>query len=64
MIGKRIGNYVVKAALGSGGMGQVFLAEHERIKSRAAIKVLWQRGEGNRHGDGGGSRKALAGTRK
>jgi serine/threonine protein kinase len=40
MIGEVLGNYRVTARLGSGGMGEVFLAEHQRIARRAAIKVL------------------------
>ena len=35
-IGERIGSYRVVRALGSGGMGMVFEAEHEAIRSRAA----------------------------
>ena len=40
MLGRRIGNYVVRALLGQGGMGAVYLAEHHRIGRRVAIKVL------------------------
>jgi serine/threonine-protein kinase len=40
MIGETFGNYKVVAALGSGGMGAVYLAEHQRIYRQAAIKVL------------------------
>jgi response regulator RpfG family c-di-GMP phosphodiesterase len=35
-----LGNYRVLEALGSGGMGQVFLAEHRMMKRRVAVKVL------------------------
>lgn len=35
-----LGNYRVLDALGSGGMGVVFLAEHSLMKRRVAIKVL------------------------
>lgn len=35
-----LGNYVLHEKLGAGGMGQVFLAEHQRMKRRVALKVL------------------------
>lgn len=39
-IGDRIANYRLKASLGSGGMGDVFLADHTIIDRQVAIKVL------------------------
>ncbi len=39
-IGERVGSYRVVRAIGSGGMGLVMEAVHERIRSRAAIKIL------------------------
>jgi serine/threonine protein kinase len=39
-IGERVGSYRVVRAIGSGGMGMVMEAVHERIRSRAAIKIL------------------------
>ncbi len=36
------GKYRLKRELGAGGMGQVFLAEHETIERTVAIKVLHQ----------------------
>ncbi len=39
-IGERVGSYRVVRAIGSGGMGMVLEAVHERIRSRAAIKIL------------------------
>ncbi|MCS6912151.1 MAG: protein kinase, partial [Myxococcota bacterium] len=38
--GQRIGSFRVVRAIGVGGMGTVYLAEHQQIGYRAAIKVL------------------------
>ena len=40
LVGKQIGNYVIKAKLGEGGMGAVYLGEHPLIGKRVAVKVL------------------------
>src|SRR5438105_14121100 len=40
--GRSIGNYQIKAKLGEGGMGDVYLGEHPLIGKRVAIKVLLQ----------------------
>jgi serine/threonine-protein kinase len=40
MIGDVLGSYRVVSRLGAGGMGTVWLAEHQLLGSRAAIKVL------------------------
>ena len=40
MIGERIGSYRILRPLGEGGMGTVYLAEHEAIGHKAAIKLL------------------------
>jgi serine/threonine-protein kinase len=40
LIGKQIGNYQIKAKLGEGGMGAVYLGEHPLIGKRVAVKVL------------------------
>ena len=40
MLGERFGSFKTVAKLGTGSMGEVFLAEHQRIERRAAIKVL------------------------
>src|SRR5215470_9989013 len=40
LIGKSIGNYSIKAKLGEGGMGAVYLGEHPLIGKRVAVKVL------------------------
>ncbi len=40
LIGKKVGNYVVKSLLCEGGMGTVYLAEHPEIGRRVALKVI------------------------
>ncbi|MBA3464946.1 MAG: serine/threonine protein kinase [Deltaproteobacteria bacterium] len=40
MIGQVLGSYRVVSRLGAGGMGSVWLAEHQMLGSRVAIKVL------------------------
>src|SRR5450631_82169 len=40
MIGRTIGNYVVRSKIGEGGMGVVYRAEHPHINRQVAIKVL------------------------
>ena len=35
-----VGEYVLQAKLGEGGMGVVYLAEHRRMKRPVAIKIL------------------------
>ncbi|MFZ5442774.1 MAG: serine/threonine protein kinase [Myxococcota bacterium] len=40
LIGQSIGAYVVKSLLGDGGMAMVFLAEHQAIGRKMAVKVL------------------------
>jgi eukaryotic-like serine/threonine-protein kinase len=40
MIGERVGNYVVTAQLGEGGVGVVYLAEHPQIGKKVALKLL------------------------
>jgi serine/threonine protein kinase len=38
--GFRLGPYVVKDILGRGGMGAVYLAEHQELKRKVAVKIL------------------------
>src|SRR5262245_5655941 len=40
MLGQSIGSYRVVDKLGEGGMGAVYIAEHDLIGKRVAIKVL------------------------
>ena len=40
LIGRRIGNYEIKAQIGEAGMGTVYLGEYPLIGKRVAIKVL------------------------
>jgi serine/threonine-protein kinase len=38
--GRRLGQYHLKKKLGSGGMGEVYLAEHQLLKRPCAVKVI------------------------
>ncbi len=40
MIGRQILNYEIKALIGEGGMGDVYLAEHTSIGRKVAVKAL------------------------
>jgi serine/threonine protein kinase len=42
-IGRRLGNYQVVQRLGRGGFAQVYLGQHVRLSTQAAIKVLLAR---------------------
>jgi eukaryotic-like serine/threonine-protein kinase len=47
MIGQQFGHYEVESRLGSGGVGEVFLARDLRLDRRVAIKVLSERRVGD-----------------
>src|ERR1700680_91481 len=38
--GQQLGNYRLTRLLGQGGFAEVYLGEHEYLKTKAAIKVL------------------------
>ncbi len=39
-IGEKISHYTIISAIGSGGMGKVFLAEDAKLGRRTALKFL------------------------
>ncbi len=42
-VGQRLGNYRLTRLLGKGGFAEVYLGEHLRLGTQAAIKVLYTR---------------------
>jgi serine/threonine-protein kinase len=46
--GTSIGNYTLRRLLGAGGMGEVFLAEHQRLHRPCALKLIRAGLAGNR----------------
>ncbi len=40
MIGEKIGHFTIKQKIGEGGMGAVYLAEHDIMHKKVAIKIL------------------------
>ena len=41
LVGELFGNYRLTRLLGRGGFAEVYLGEHQRLKTQAAIKVLF-----------------------
>jgi len=46
-VARQLGQYRLKQMLGSGGMGEVFLAEHQMMKRPCAIKIIRPEKAGN-----------------
>ena len=46
-VARQLGQYRLKQKLGSGGMGEVYLAEHEMMKRPCAIKIIRPEKAGN-----------------
>jgi WD40 repeat protein len=42
-VGQRLGNYRLTRLLGKGGFAEVYLGEHLRLRTQAAVKVLYTR---------------------
>lgn len=42
LIGKQVGNYLLKRRLGQGGMGEVYAAEDQVLKRQVAVKIMLQ----------------------
>lgn len=40
LVGREFGNYKIESLLGSGGMGEVYLAHESRLNRRVALKIL------------------------
>ncbi|MGJ3239398.1 MAG: serine/threonine protein kinase [Anaerolineae bacterium] len=40
LVGKKLGDYILREKLTSGGMAEIYLGDDEKLKRRAAIKIL------------------------
>ena len=39
-VGREFGTYKIEKAIGAGGMGEVYLAQDEKLKRKVALKIL------------------------
>src|SRR4051812_15292126 len=44
LVGKQLGPYAIESRLGTGGMGDVYLAQDTRLRRQVAIKALREQG--------------------
>src|SRR5512136_2201021 len=40
MVGNQIGNWILENKIGEGGMGEIYLARHQKLDTHVAIKAL------------------------
>ena len=49
LVGRLVGNYRLLQRKGEGGFGVVYLAEHNNLKTKYAVKILHPQFSANRH---------------